>query len=89
MKVIVRFRKKGGGYDYVKARKTRAEGRELVFTGKEDEAKVWNTLYAATDFICKSGTRLEGVEIIQLEEKPKPKKNTSEPAKNNDRQGGA
>jgi len=66
MKVIVRFRKKGGGYDYVKVRKPQGEGRELVFTGKEDEAKVWNTLYAATDFICKSGTRLEGFLQILL-----------------------
>lgn len=74
MKVIVRCRKEGGGYEYVQARKPKAEDRELVFTATESEAKVWNTLYAATDFVCKSGTKLDGVEIVQLGEKNIPAK---------------
>lgn len=68
MKIIVRRRLKGDKYEYVKGRERDEKGnRNLLFTNKEAEAKLWNTFYAATDFICKSDTKLEGFEIVQLD----------------------
>jgi hypothetical protein len=75
MKVIVRQRDGKGGYRFVSGRGQKpVDGhRELVFTDKQEEAKVWNTLYAATDYICKSDTEPVGIEIVQLEPEPKAK----------------
>ncbi len=67
MKVIVKRRRSANKIDYVQGRKPQTEGRELVFTDDAKEARHWNTLYAATDFICKSNTKLAGIEIIQVD----------------------
>ncbi len=82
MKVIVKHRQKGGKYEFVKGRERDEKGkRNLVFTDKQDEAKLWNTLYAATDFISKSDTKLEGFEIVQIDEKDLAQKTTEQNTK--------
>ena len=68
MRILVRMRGSGDEVVYVKGRKSKAEGRELVLTSEQEDARIWNTFYAATDFISKSNTKLEGVEIVQLED---------------------
>lgn len=70
MKVIVKHRLKGGKYEFVKGRERDAKGKvTLIYTDMQGDAKLWNTLYAATDFICKSDTELEGFEITQIDDK--------------------
>jgi len=70
MKVIVKHRLKSGKYEFVKGReRDEKDNLNLIFTNKQDGAKLWNTLYAATDFISKSDTKLEGFEIIQVDDK--------------------
>ena len=68
MRILLRFSKAKDKVVYVQGRRPKTEGHNLIFTSEEEEARIWNTLYAATDFVCKSATKLEGVEIIQLPE---------------------
>ena len=81
MQLIVKRHYEGGNVEYVQSRATLAEGKELRFTENENEAKTWRTFYAAVDFIAKSATSLEGIEITNLElakrgETTKPKEKT-------------
>ena len=76
MRIIIKQKDGDGGYKYVCGRGTKLEGhKKLLFTNDPEKARVWITLYAATDFVCKSDTELSGLEIICSDEtKPKSKK---------------
>ena len=69
MRIIIKQKDGDGGYKYVCGRGTKLEGhKKLLFTNDPEKARIWVTLYAATDFVCKSDTELTGLEIICSDE---------------------